>query len=136
MIAIPSGLTLLTPTGIGVPTVPAGSAIGYTWFEPLSVTYAVLPSGVTAIWFGLVPTPEIAVPGVLLATDIGVTVPAPASATYAIDPSGENAIPSGPVPTGIGVPTVTGFVVRSTGTMSLLPLSDTYAFLPSGEIAM
>ena len=57
--------------------------------------------------------------GVLLATVIGVTVPFPRPATYAIDPSGVNAIPSGAVATGIGVPTVTGLVVRSTGTTSL-----------------
>ncbi len=75
-------------------------------------------------------------PAVLLATVIGVTVPSPRSATYAVDPFGENAIPCGEVPTAIGVPTVTGFVVRSTGTTSLLAVSDTYASLPSGAIAM
>ena len=48
VIAMPSGVTPV-PTEIGDPTVPAGSAIGYTLFEPLSVTYAVLPSGVIAI---------------------------------------------------------------------------------------
>ena len=71
-----------------------------------------------------------------VATVIGVTVWFPGVATYAIDPSGENAIPCGAVPTGIGVPTVGGLVVRSTGTTALCAVSDTYAFLPSGEIAM
>jgi hypothetical protein len=49
-------------------------SIGVTVPEVQFSAYAVLPSGVTAMALGFVPT-GIGVPGVLVAVAIGVTVP-------------------------------------------------------------
>jgi hypothetical protein len=64
------------PTRIGGPGRPVARLIGVTVSEPLSVTSAVLPSGVMAMACGSAPT-RIAGPARLVAVLIGVTVPDP-----------------------------------------------------------
>lgn len=61
------------PAAIGAPGLLVAVSIGTTLLDPLSATYAVVPSGVIAMLSGLAPA-VMGVPAVLVAMSMGVTL--------------------------------------------------------------